>query len=299
MIYVVLGLIGAVTGSVYLYGRGDFFLGAAIGLLVAAAINQRNGLLALDKRLKAMEARIAGLTPDQQRAASEAAPSAVQDQPEESLSAGTPAPPAAPTADMPSLDIELSDAAIAGLETPKAPPSPDRQQQQSGGLGESIREFLFGGNLMVRVGVVVLLFGFAFLVKYAAARNLVPLEFRLTAAFAAGIGLLVLGWRLRHTRYPCLAVCSPRSILCGPKGPAANCFGQLAPLVVSHIAGWCTNESCDRMSFHIFGHVKSQKFNAHIGSQLFGDLRFAHPCGTHENKGADNADGNSGRHNDG
>ena len=83
----------------------------------------------------------------------------------------------------------------------KAPPSPDRQQQQSGGLGESIREFLFGGNLMVRVGVVVLLFGFAFLVKYAAARNLVPLEFRLTAAFAAGIGLLVLGWRLRSRRF--------------------------------------------------------------------------------------------------
>lgn len=49
---------------------------------------------------------------------------------------------------------------------------------------------------MVRVGVVVLLFGFAFLVKYAAARNLVPLEIRLAAAFATGIGMLISGWRL-------------------------------------------------------------------------------------------------------
>ena len=38
MIYIVLGLIGAVMGSVYLYGRGDFMLGGVIGLLVAALI---------------------------------------------------------------------------------------------------------------------------------------------------------------------------------------------------------------------------------------------------------------------
>ena len=55
MIYIVLGIIGAVAGSFYLYGRGDFLLGGAIGLLAAAAINQRNRLLALEKRLKAME----------------------------------------------------------------------------------------------------------------------------------------------------------------------------------------------------------------------------------------------------
>ena len=67
-------------------------------------------------------------------------------------------------------------------------------------MTDAVRNWLTGGNLMVRVGVVVLLFGFAFLVKYAAARNMVPLEFRLAAAFAAGIGLLLLGWRLRSVR---------------------------------------------------------------------------------------------------
>jgi uncharacterized membrane protein len=101
---------------------------------------------------------------------------------------------------MPSLELELSDAANAdGVpsespgQTPPLPPSID--------MAARIREFFLGGNLMVRVGVVVLLFGFAFLVKYAAARGLVPLEVRLTAAFAAGIGLLLLGWRLRDKRF--------------------------------------------------------------------------------------------------
>ena len=61
MIYIVLGLIGAVMGSFYLYGRGDFLLGGIIGLLAAAAINQRNGLIALKKRLAAMETQISGL----------------------------------------------------------------------------------------------------------------------------------------------------------------------------------------------------------------------------------------------
>jgi hypothetical protein len=61
MIYIVLGLIGAVMGSFYLYGRGDFMLGGAVGLLVAAVINQRNRLLSLEKRLVFMEKRIAGM----------------------------------------------------------------------------------------------------------------------------------------------------------------------------------------------------------------------------------------------
>lgn len=223
MIYVVLGLIGAVMGSVYLYGRGDFLLGGVVGLLVAAAINQRNGLLALEKRLRAMEMRIANLVANESPAesahragvtgsdqpafnASESHADTVVKKDESAEVPGVGASPiassaAASSADIPSLDIELSDVAIADLESAAPPPTANRPQQQAGKLGDSIREFLFGGNLVVRVGVVVLLFGFAFLVKYAAARNMVPLEVRLTAAFAAGIGLLVLGWRLRSKRF--------------------------------------------------------------------------------------------------
>lgn len=223
MIYIVLGLIGAVMGSIYLYGRGDFLLGGVMGLLAAAAINQRNGLIALKIRLAAIETQIAGLLsgekaagPETSAEASTAAraaqarpgsdvdPSGPEEAPAvdaavERTAVSAPSPKA--NAEMPSLELELSDAAMADFTPPPKPPMPDHPSQPPGGPGDSIREFLFGGNLMVRVGVVVLLFGFAFLVKYAAARDLVPLEIRLTAALAAGIGLLLLGWRLRIRRF--------------------------------------------------------------------------------------------------
>uniref|UniRef100_UPI003564E134 DUF2339 domain-containing protein n=1 Tax=Desulfosarcina sp. TaxID=2027861 RepID=UPI003564E134 len=223
MIYFVLGLIGAVMGSFYLYGRGDFLLGGVIGLLAAAVINQRNGLLALKTRLAAMETQIAGLlsgetgagpvssgdasTPSRAAHAgrgSDADASGPEEAPAAAAAVETatvPAPSPNATTEIPSLELELSDAAIAEFALPTKPPMPDRSSQPSGGLGDSIKEFFLGGNLMVRVGVVVLLFGFAFMVKYAAARDLVPLEIRLTAAFAAGIGLLLLGWWLRIRRF--------------------------------------------------------------------------------------------------
>ena len=222
MIYIVLGLIGAVTGSVYLYGRGDFLLGGFVGLLVAAVINQRNRLMAMESRLASLEKRIAGMLSAGENgpAESSAQPESVETAPTDTgrehetslpemaplpdagVAVPTVSPPRAEPADaMPSLELELSDAAIAGLEPPSSPPLDDLPPPRSGGPGDTIRDFFLGGNLMVRVGVVVLLFGFAFLVKYAAARNLVPLEVRLAAAFTAGIGLLILGWRLRSKRF--------------------------------------------------------------------------------------------------
>jgi uncharacterized membrane protein len=212
MIYIVLGLIGAVAGSFYLYGRGDFLLGGAIGLLAAAAINQRNRLLALEKRLKSMEMQRPEQAPDADiaqptPAAPAAGASGASAQPETPATVPIAKPPldtaagAGTTDDMPSLEIELADAAPDDIQPPEIPPVAGRPEPPSSCLGDSIRGFLFGGNLMVRVGVVVLLFGFAFLVKYAAARNMVPLEIRLAAAFVAGIGLLSLGWRLRGSRF--------------------------------------------------------------------------------------------------
>lgn len=56
------------------------------------------------------------------------------------------------------------------------------------------------GNVIVRVGVTILFFGIAFLVKYAADRDMVPIELRLAGAAAGGIALLIFGWRLRDVR---------------------------------------------------------------------------------------------------
>ncbi|MEK7733901.1 MAG: DUF2339 domain-containing protein, partial [Pseudomonadota bacterium] len=82
--------------------------------------------------------------------------------------------------------------AAAAAPTPRsaAPAEPPR-------WWTATREFLFGGNTAVRIGVVVLFFGVAFLLKYAADRNLFPVELRLTTAALGGLVLLVFGWRLR------------------------------------------------------------------------------------------------------
>ena len=66
------------------------------------------------------------------------------------------------------------------------------------GYLEKLVGFFSGGNLVVRVGVVVLFFGVAFLVRYAAERDLVPVELRLAGIALAAIAVLVLGWRLRE-----------------------------------------------------------------------------------------------------
>jgi uncharacterized membrane protein len=62
------------------------------------------------------------------------------------------------------------------------------------------REFLFGGNTVVRVGVLVLLIGVALLAKWAVDRELFPIEARLAVAAAIGIALTGIGYRLRDAR---------------------------------------------------------------------------------------------------
>lgn len=64
----------------------------------------------------------------------------------------------------------------------------------------SVWAFLTGGNAPVRIGLIVLFFGIAFLVKYVAERVTVPIEFRLAGVTAGGIVMLVLGWKLRAKR---------------------------------------------------------------------------------------------------
>ncbi|MBX3670390.1 MAG: DUF2339 domain-containing protein [Rhodocyclaceae bacterium] len=63
-----------------------------------------------------------------------------------------------------------------------------------------LQAWLFGGNTVVRLGVVVLFFGLAFLLQYAYQHAVVPPELRLTGAALFGLCLLGLGWKLRLAR---------------------------------------------------------------------------------------------------
>ena len=57
--------------------------------------------------------------------------------------------------------------------------------------------FFTAGNIVVKVGLIILFFGISFLIKYAHERHLLPIEFRLSAIACFGMGLLLIGWRLR------------------------------------------------------------------------------------------------------
>ncbi|HET9679068.1 MAG TPA: DUF2339 domain-containing protein [Gammaproteobacteria bacterium] len=61
--------------------------------------------------------------------------------------------------------------------------------------------WLLSGNVPVKLGVLVSFFGIAFFLKYAADQGWVsaPIEVKVAGVAAFGIGLLVLGWRLRFS----------------------------------------------------------------------------------------------------
>ena len=54
-------------------------------------------------------------------------------------------------------------------------------------LVAKIGHFFTSGNLVLKIGIIILFFGVAFLVKYAAARDLIPVEIRLASVGGSGI----------------------------------------------------------------------------------------------------------------
>ncbi len=106
-------------------------------------------------------------------------------QPEPALAAREPAP---------AVERPLPPAMQA--RPPAAPPSPPSPDLVTIAWTRA-RAWLFGGNTVVRMGVLVLFVGLAFLAKYAIDNALLPAELRLAAIGLAGIGLFAAGVRLR------------------------------------------------------------------------------------------------------
>ena len=94
-----------------------------------------------------------------------------------------------------------SDQPAESSPEPAPAPGPDREPAPAGRRWiDAARAWLFGGNTVVRVGVVILFFGVAFFLNYVAERGWIPIELRLGAAATAGVALLAVGWRLRNAR---------------------------------------------------------------------------------------------------
>lgn len=62
------------------------------------------------------------------------------------------------------------------------------------------KDWLFGGNLVARIGLMILFIGVAFLLRFAAQKVVVPIEIRLAGITAGAIALLGWGWHIRLKR---------------------------------------------------------------------------------------------------
>lgn len=90
-------------------------------------------------------------------------------------------------------------AAPAPVRRPPPPPPPPPVPLRDR-LPAPIANLIFGGNMLVKLGVLILFLGLAFLLRYTAERVTVPIELRYAAVALVGAGLLALGWLLRKKR---------------------------------------------------------------------------------------------------
>jgi uncharacterized membrane protein len=87
--------------------------------------------------------------------------------------------------------------APAAPPRPPKPPKPREPSILERGWAAA-RNWLFGGNTVLRIGVVLLFLGLAFLLRYATEGMVVPVELRYAGVALAAIALLGLGWWLRR-----------------------------------------------------------------------------------------------------
>lgn len=86
---------------------------------------------------------------------------------------------------------------LSDVEAFKQSYSTPAKEKEPSKLATFLGDYFTGGNLLVRIGGVVLFFGLAFLVKYAAEHSVISIEMRLISIAIVAIVLVIIGWRLR------------------------------------------------------------------------------------------------------
>ncbi|MRX08068.1 DUF2339 domain-containing protein [Pseudoduganella sp. FT25W] len=117
--------------------------------------------------------------------------------PEESLAEAALAVGAAATAssvpDAETLPADVPETPRLPIRTPPPPSQPPKWLLAA-------KTWLFGGNLVAKLGLLILFIGVSFLLKYTAARVTLPIEFRLAGIVLADIAALAWAWRIRLRR---------------------------------------------------------------------------------------------------
>jgi uncharacterized membrane protein len=189
----VLGL-GLATSSHELLG---LLLGACTGFGAVELVSLRDKLKQLETETGALRKQLAQLRGEVRPR--ESAPEEPVSGWSTAASSGPRAPMGVPTASPGAPTTATAPPAMASTR------STSRDIAKSGGnigqqIGQFVRDYFTGGNTVVRIGIIILFFGVAFLLRYAAEHSHVPIEFRLSGVAAGGLALLVLGWRLRKSR---------------------------------------------------------------------------------------------------
>jgi len=202
------GFIGAIGGGA----------GAVIGAMAGAGVGwalAQNLKGARDERLARLEASIRHL--QERVAALERAPRAeaqAEIAPVTEKHEPAPAEPADTVSQtLPSIETPVapdSPPHRAPIEPPRAdsgeptftpqPALPRTAVPRTSPEPSALWNFFFGGNALVRFGVIVLFFGVAFLLKYASEHIEIPIEARLIGVALGAIVMLAIGWHLRLKR---------------------------------------------------------------------------------------------------
>jgi uncharacterized membrane protein len=224
---IVLIILGAVLGGTVLGGFfGGTVTGALLGLLAGWAFKQSQQLDALQNSLTSLKESMnrverivdrvdrkkpsrkpesppepAKAAPPEAKVEPKATPEPEKPHPVKPL----PPPAGVPPSSEPSPEFESPGTFIPPRRAPKAMQTP-AYEQPGPDIAEvaarSIKRWFTTGNVPVKVGMIVSLFGVAFLIKEGVDRGWIafPIELRLILVALFGIALLIIGWRLRDKR---------------------------------------------------------------------------------------------------
>jgi uncharacterized membrane protein len=129
-------------------------------------------------------------------ATAKTAKSPPQAEEQEATEAAEEAPaPVVAAASMPAPAASVRDQAQARAKNPA-----DHLEDLIRRIGNLVVSYFTDGNIFVRIGILILFFGVAFLLKYAAENSQIPIEVRFMGAAFGGLVLLVFGWRLREKK---------------------------------------------------------------------------------------------------
>ncbi|MEF9427556.1 MAG: DUF2339 domain-containing protein, partial [Candidatus Mariimomonas ferrooxydans] len=193
----VFALLGAIIGYLWFESQGLVYF-AFSGYLLGVALDLKTRLTKHEEHLKRFERWITGKLEER----TVVVDSSEQPEAPDEVALDETAPQDTPISN--SLEEDISEElefhlvpekeAAPDEASPHIPAGEDKQRLKT---LTYIRDFFTKGNLVVRVGLIILFFGVAFLLKYVAEHSKLPIEVRFICVALGALAMLVIGWKMR------------------------------------------------------------------------------------------------------